>query len=89
MSSPYTTDTSHDADTVQLELWRSMSGQQRLQKAMSLSAKLRNMAFEAIRRRHPDFSEDQIRLKFIGLTYGEDLATAMAKQNVEKTVEST
>lgn len=43
MSTPYTTDTSQDADAVQLELWRAMSGQQRIQKVLALSSRLRDM----------------------------------------------
>lgn len=75
MKSPaYTTDTCADAEAVQLQLLRKMTPQQRLQKACNLSAQLRNMAFDAIRRRHPDFSEDEVRLKFIEVTYGKQLA---------------
>jgi len=32
------------------------------------------MAFDAIRRRHPKDSEEEVRLKFIELTYGKPLA---------------
>jgi hypothetical protein len=32
------------------------------------------MGFEAIRRRHPEYDERQVQLKFIELTYGEELA---------------
>ena len=32
------------------------------------------MAMDAIRRRHPEFDDDQVRIKFIELTYGKDLA---------------
>jgi len=87
MSNPYTTDTSQDADAIQLDMWRSMSGQERIQKAMSFSSRLRDMSLDAIRRRHPEFSEDQVRLKFIELTYGEELASEMAAQLREKSVE--
>lgn len=75
MANPYTSDTSIDAEEVQLNLWRAMSGEERIQKMAALSSRLRDMAFDAIRRRHPEFSEQQIRLKFIELTYGKDLAT--------------
>ncbi|MEQ9406370.1 MAG: hypothetical protein RIK87_01540 [Fuerstiella sp.] len=70
----YTTDTSADAEAVQLELLRQMTPQERLQKACDLSTQLRKMAFDAIRRRHPDYSEDEVRLKFIEVTYGKQLA---------------
>jgi hypothetical protein len=65
MANPYTTDTSQDAEEVQLNLWRAMSGKDRVQKVCSLSIRLRDMAFDAIRRRHPEFSEHQVQLKFI------------------------
>ena len=72
--SPYTTDTSPEARAVQLELLRRMSPDERLEKTFSLSNGLRRMAMDAIRRRHPDFDEEQVRIKFIELTYGKDLA---------------
>ncbi len=74
---PYTTDTSPEARAVQLELQRRMSPDERLEKAFSLSNGLRRMAMDAIRRRHPDFDEDQVRIKFIELTYGKDLAAGV------------
>lgn len=82
MRSPYTTDTSLEAQEVQLKLWRSMTGQQRIQKMAALSTRLRNMAFDAIRRRHSEFFEDQVRMKFIELTYGKELASEM-EQSIE------
>lgn len=87
MTKPYTTDTSNEADSVQLELWRSMSGQERIQKTVSLSLSLRNMAFEAIRKRHPEFTDDQIRTKFIELSYGKELASGFAEWKLGRTVE--
>jgi len=88
MPTPYTTDTSVDAKAVQLELWRAMSGLERIQKVVSLSSNLRQMAFDAIRRRHPDFNEEQVRLKFVELTYGKELAASMAQWQLRKSVES-
>ena len=88
MTKPYTTDTSEDAHSVQLELWRSMSGQERIQKAVSLSTSLRNMAFDAIRRRHPEFTEDQIPTKFIELSYGDELASGFAEWKSRRNVDS-
>lgn len=46
----------------------------------NLSANLRPMAMEAIRRRYPEFDQHEIRLKFIELTYGEELADAVRNQ---------
>lgn len=72
--SAYTTDSSSDAEAVQLELLRQMSPQQRIKVVCGLSNNIRQMVFSAIRRRHPDYSENQVRLVFIELTYGKDLA---------------
>ena len=75
MSTPlYTTDTATEAEDVQLALFKQMTPQQRLQKVSALSTELRNMSFAAIRRRYPDDPEAEIRLRFIALTYGENLA---------------
>ena len=71
---PYTTDTSAEAEAIQLELFRRMSPADRIAKMCNLSASLRRMAFDAIRRVHPDLDEAEVRLKFIESTYGKDLA---------------
>jgi len=67
---PYTTDTSVEAEAIQLELLRRMSPEDRITKMCKLTASLRRMAFEAIRRLHPDLDEAEVRLKFIESTYG-------------------
>ncbi|QEG40772.1 hypothetical protein [Roseimaritima ulvae] len=74
---PYTTDTSREAEAIQLELLRRMSPADRIAKMCNLSASLRRMAFDAIRRRHPKIGESEVRLKFIELTYGKELADAV------------
>ena len=69
-----------------------MTGQQRVQKAMALSSQLRGMAFDAIRRRHPDWNESQVQLKFIEIAYGKKLAAEFEEWKTERTersVEST
>ena len=71
---PYTNDTSREALEVQLECLRKMTPQQRIRQTCSMSQQIKRMAFEAIRRRHPDWSEQEIQLKFIELTYGTHLA---------------
>lgn len=71
---PYTTDTSVEAEAIQLELFRRMSPADRIAKMCSLSSSLRRKAFDAIRRLHPDLDEAEVRLKFIESTYGKELA---------------
>jgi len=45
------------------------------------------MAFEAIRRRHPDFTEEEVQLLFIELTYGRELADEVRRWKEGQTVE--
>ena len=71
---PYTTDTSSEAEQVQLALIRAMSPSERVRRAMQLTNQMRRMARAAIRRQHPPFSEEQIGIKLIELHYGEQLA---------------
>jgi hypothetical protein len=37
------------------------------------------MALDAIRRRHPEFSEEDVQLQFIELTYGKPLADGIRR----------
>ena len=67
-------DTSDEALAVQLDCLRRMTPQERLRRACAWSGQIRRMAFDAIRRRHPEYTEDEVRLKFIELTYGKTLA---------------
>ena len=71
---PYTTDTSKDAEHLQLELVRKMSPSERLNKALRLSIELLAAAKAAIRRRHSNLSDHEVDLKFIELHYGAELA---------------
>ena len=87
-NTPYTTDTSAEASEVQIELWKNMTGRQRVQKAMALSSQVRAMAFNAIRRRYPQWDENQVQLKFIELAYGEELAAQFEQWMTERSLES-
>ena len=40
---------------------------------------IRRLAFEAIRRRHPSYDDAAVRLAFIALAYGSDLAAAVGR----------
>lgn len=81
---PYTTDTSDEAERLQLEIFRRMSPTERIQKVRRLSSNLRQMARDAIRRRHPDCNKQEQRLKFIELTYGQELADAVREHTREQ-----
>ena len=79
----YTTDTTPEAHAVQLECLRRISGAEHFAMMCRLTANVRTMAFEAIRRRHPDFSDEEVRLRFIELTYGSELAESV-KQDLKE-----
>ena len=77
-------DTSPDALAAQLDCLRRMTPHERLRRACAWSGQVRRMAFDAIRRRHPEFSENDVRLKFIELTYGKALADGIREQQTEQ-----
>ncbi len=74
MNLPYTIDTTPEAEETQLDCLRNMSPQERIRKTFAMSRNLRRMAFDAIRRRHPEMREPEVKLLFIELTYGKSLA---------------
>ncbi|MCH8922311.1 MAG: hypothetical protein IIA67_04060 [Planctomycetes bacterium] len=66
-------DTTAEAHAVQVAAWRKMTPQQRVALACELSDNVRQIAAEGVRRRHPDYSDDEVRLAVIRLTLGEKL----------------
>lgn len=81
---PYTTDTSPEARAVQLDCMRKMSPQERIRKTCAMSSRVRKMAFDAIRRRHPELDESEVQLLFIELTYGRLLANEVRCWKAER-----
>jgi hypothetical protein len=67
------TDTSPDAERLQLDLIRAMSPTARATRAMQLTNQMLRLAKDAIRRRHPEFTDEQVGIRFIELHYGETL----------------
>ncbi|WP_456426155.1 hypothetical protein [Rhodocaloribacter sp.] len=67
-------DTHPEAERVQIELFRRAGPEKRLALALSLSASTVEMARNAIRRRHPTLSEEEVKLKFVEVHYGKELA---------------
>jgi len=66
-------DTNPDALRVQIEIFRRMEPQERLQAAALLSETCRSLLAEGIRKRHPDYDKEQIRLAVIRCLLPEDL----------------
>jgi len=66
-------DTSADAERVQIEIFRRMGPEKRLQSAAFLSEACRTLLANGIRKRHPDYNEEQIRVAVIRCLLPEDL----------------
>jgi len=68
------TDTHPEAEKVQIELIRKLSIAERFLKVRQLTARTVGLSKRAIARANPDFSPEEVKLKFIELHYGRDLA---------------
>jgi hypothetical protein len=66
-------DTSPDAEKVQVDIFRRMGPEERLQSAAHLSETCRTLLAEGIRKRHPNYDEEQVRLAVIRCLLPEDL----------------
>jgi hypothetical protein len=67
-------DTHPEAERVQIELLRNLTIAQRFALAQALSRRTRQLAMRAIRRANPEASEEEVRLIFVEIHYGKDLA---------------
>jgi hypothetical protein len=63
------TDTSLAAQTVQLDILRAMSGEQRLLLAFEMSLFASELAREGIRRDHPDWPETRVARELLRLAF--------------------
>jgi hypothetical protein len=77
-------DTAPEALAVQLECLRKMTPQQRVRQMCAMSRRIKRMAFAAIRRRHPDFTEAEVQLRFIELAYGKSLSDEVRRWKQER-----
>ena len=64
------TDTTPEAEERQHEIFRQMSGERKLLLAMAFSDRIRDIAMEGLRRRHPTASEEALKAIFIKEIYG-------------------
>jgi len=67
-------DTSAQAHEVQLAIYRAMSPERRVEIAVEMSEDLRRIARDAIRQRHPEYSDGQVVRALVALLYGRDLS---------------
>jgi hypothetical protein len=66
-------DTTAEDDRVQIEIFRRMSLDKRLSMVFEMTADLRRRMADGVRRRHPDYSERQVKLAVIRLCLGDEL----------------
>lgn len=74
---PYTTDTSREAEEVQLELIRRMPPSERALKSLRMTTRLIRECKSAIARNNPALTHREIGIVFIELNYGKELAAAV------------
>lgn len=63
-------DTTPRAAAIQLQLYRQAGPSRRVQIAVELSDAVRETALAGIRRRHPDYTEEEVRADFLRIVYG-------------------
>jgi len=66
-------DTTPEAWAVLVNIYRQMSPNRRLELACQMTDTLRRIVADGVCNRHPDYTEEQVRLAFIRLWLGEDL----------------
>ena len=69
-------DTSAEAHRLQTRIYRDMGGAGRLAVAFELSDMTRRLTEAGIRRRHPDYSDEQVLLARARITLGDTLTRA-------------
>ena len=72
--SPRPRDTDPKAYDVMMQRLREMTPEQRFAQAMALTKTVRELAWEGVRKRPPNASEDEIRRRFAIITLGKELA---------------
>ena len=71
-------DTRPDPQHLQVGLLRNAGVARRVGLVRSLSSTVICLSRRAIRRRHPDLSEDEVSLEFVAIHYGRDLADGLS-----------
>ena len=66
-------DTEESAWRAQHDVWRRMGGEGRLRAAFAASEQVRRVAEAGIRSRHPDLSDEQVRMSLYRLLLGDKL----------------
>lgn len=69
-------DTTIDAERMQIDVLRRMTPEQRLKSAIQLSHMSRSLLAEGVRKRHPDYDEQQVKVAVFRLLLPLDLFNA-------------
>ncbi|MCA9138219.1 MAG: hypothetical protein KDB00_15715 [Planctomycetales bacterium] len=81
------TEGGRDALRIWREIWRNMTGEQRIEKAFRLTEEVRQVMRAGIRSRHPHASEDEIQLLYVNqllAAHGTSLEEIRTKQKEEQ-----
>jgi hypothetical protein len=70
---PFPADTAPEAAWVQIEIYRRMAPEKRLRQVLQLGDSLCAIVASGVRSRHPEFSEEQVKLSVARITLGEEL----------------
>ena len=74
---PVPADTTADAHELQIAAYRRMGGCGRTEAMFRLNALARELVRAGIRRRHPEYDEEQVRTAIVALVHGADVARAV------------
>lgn len=77
-------DTSPDAERAQLERLRAMTPAQRMTVSRAMTRRNIRLSLRAIRRTQPDASDDDVKVTFIAVHYGRDLAERVRAELVRR-----
>jgi hypothetical protein len=66
-------DTTPEADAVQMEIYRRMPALRRFEQTLEMAEMMRRLCTAGVRGRHPDYTEEQVRLALIRLVLGDGL----------------
>ncbi len=67
-------DTHPHAEKVMIELLRKATVSQRVSRAFSMSAMVKDLSMRAVAKANPEYTQQEVKLKWAELHYGKDLA---------------
>lgn len=70
-------DTSQKAEEIQIEILKRMNPERRLQLSLLLFETEKNLLMEGIRKRHPEYTQEEVKFALIRIFLGEQLFSAV------------